>query len=112
MYGLLDQALDHVVKKGTLIVSDVHGRPHSYGDGSGKPVRFRVTDRLTSIKLALDADLYLGEAYMDGGIVLEQGSIYDLLALLLKNIRDSKWPLVMKVLDRTRVMLRRLHQLN
>jgi len=112
MFVLLDQALDHVVKKGTLFVTDEKGRPHSYGDGTGSPVRFRVTDRLTSVKLALDADLYLGETYMNGGIVLEQGSIYDLLALLLKNIGGRKWPGVMKLLDEARIAMRRLHQLN
>jgi cyclopropane-fatty-acyl-phospholipid synthase len=112
MYALLDQALDHVVKKGTLVVADANGRLHSYGDGTGDPVRFRITDRLTPVKLALDADLYLGESYMNGGIVIEQGAIYDLLALLLKNVRGSEWPWVMKLLDRCRIAARRLHQHN
>src|SRR5438067_3396606 len=112
MYGLLDRGLDQVVRTGTLIVTDPHGRPHSYGDGSGEPVRFRLTDRLTPIKVALDSDLYLGEAYMNGGIMLEQGTIYDLLALLLKNIRSRDWPWVMKFLDRVRIALKRLHQIN
>jgi cyclopropane-fatty-acyl-phospholipid synthase len=112
MYALLDQSLDSVVKTGTLIVTDSRGRPHSYGDGSGQPVRFRVTDRLTPLKLAFDADLYLGEAYMNGGIIMEQGSIYDLLALLLRNIRGRKWPWMMAVLDHVRVAIKRLHQIN
>jgi cyclopropane-fatty-acyl-phospholipid synthase len=112
MYALLDQAVDRVVKKGTLILADACGRPHSYGDGTGAPVKFRVTDRLTAIKLALDADLYLGEAYMNGGIVLEQGSINDLLGLLLDNLSSGERPWVLKLLDQCRIAMRWLHQLN
>jgi cyclopropane-fatty-acyl-phospholipid synthase len=112
MYALLDQALDHVVKTGTLIVTDAQGRPHSYGDGTGEAVRFRVTDRLTPVKLALDADLHLGESYMNGGIVLEQGTIYDLLALLVKNIEGREEPWALRLFGRIRLALRRFHQLN
>src|SRR5215211_2024679 len=109
MYALLDQVLDRVVKRGALIVTDREGRPHSYGDGSGEAVRFRITGRATAVKLALDPDFHLGEAYMDGGIVLEQGSIYDLLALLLENIRGrDEWPWAMKLLERSRRTVRRI----
>jgi cyclopropane-fatty-acyl-phospholipid synthase len=113
MYALLNQVLDRVVKRGTLIVTDWEGRPHSYGDGRGQAVRFRIADRATGVKLALDPDLHLGEAYMNGGIVLEQGSIYDLLAMLLENIRgQGEWPWAMKLLERSRRAVRRLHQFN
>ncbi|MFL5260437.1 MAG: class I SAM-dependent methyltransferase [Hyphomicrobiales bacterium] len=113
MYALLDQVLDRVVKRGALIITDCEGRPHSYGDGSGEAVRFRIADRATAVKLALDPDFYLGEAYMDGGIVLERGSIYDLLALLLENIRGRhEWPWAMKLLERSRRAVRRIHQFN
>src|SRR5882672_571420 len=93
MYALFDRAIDHVVKTGTLFVTDLNGRPHSYGDGTGEPIRFRFTDRSAPAKIALDADRFLGEVYMNGEIVLEQGTIYGLLALLLKNLegRQSPW---------------------
>ncbi|WP_252181398.1 class I SAM-dependent methyltransferase, partial [Azospirillum sp. B4] len=56
------------------------GGPASYG-----PITVRVTDPSLHWKLALVPRLYAGEAYMDGTLVMEEGSIYDLLALVTRN---------------------------
>ena len=45
----------------------------------------RLKGVLTPLKLALHPDLYLGELYMDGALVLERGSLWDLLELLGRN---------------------------
>lgn len=56
------------------------------GDGTGTPVRIAITDKAAMWRLLFDPDLAVGEAYMDGTLVVEDGDIYDFLALLLSNI--------------------------
>jgi cyclopropane-fatty-acyl-phospholipid synthase len=111
MFLVLERALKHVVKRGTLIVIDSAGELHSFGDNHGKPVAFRLTSWPAEVKLALYPEFQLGENYMNGTLVMEQGTIGDLLALFLSNLqaRDFatlKWP------HRVRRLFKRVHQMN
>jgi len=112
MFSLLRRALDLVVEKGDLEVVCPGGRVMRFGDGSGKAVKFRITDRLTCTKLAIHPDLYFGEAYMDGKLVLEKGAIYDLLELLLSNLEGRKPPARLSWLWAARRLIRRIEQHN
>ncbi len=112
MYALFDRSLKHIVKTGALFVTDPAGLPHTYGDGSGAAVRMTIKDDATARRIALDPDRYLGECYMEGGLVLEQGTVYDLLALLISNIVRVKSPLPLRLFHRLRILARRLHQYN
>ena len=112
MFALFDRAMRYVVRQGALFVTDPKGLPHTYGDGSGVPVRMKITSDAWARRIALNPDLYLGEAYMDGGLVLEQGTVYDLLELLLRNLEGRKEPFAMQVVNRMRVLLKRVHQYN
>src|SRR6266568_856531 len=58
----------------------------------GKPVAVRFTTPSAIRRLLLDPELQLGEAYMDGSLVVEQGSIADLLAILLGQNRTGEPP--------------------
>ncbi len=49
-------------------------------------VRLRITKARTVFRLATNPDLHLGEAYMNGDLVVEQGSFYDFMELLGSNI--------------------------
>ena len=66
MYALLDRALKTVMEKGTLRVTEPDGKVRDYGDGTGTPVNISIKTPLAATKIAADADLYLGECYMDG----------------------------------------------
>jgi cyclopropane-fatty-acyl-phospholipid synthase len=112
MYSLLDRVLRYVVKSGALQVIDAAGKLHSYGDGSGKVQRFRLTTDAAAAKIGLDADLYLGECYMSGEMEISQGSIYELLELLLSNLENRPYPAVLRFLGRARIAMKRLHQYN
>ena len=65
------------------------GRHYTFGDGSGPPVAVRFTTRRPNARVLLDPELKLGEAYMDGTLVVEQGSIADVIAILLRPRRRS-----------------------
>ena len=49
------------------------------GDGTGRPLALRFTTRAAERGILLDPELKLGEAYMDGTLIVEQGSIADVL---------------------------------
>ena len=112
MYRLLDRALKYVVRTGALQVTAPDGSHHSYGDGSGQPVHFAVTTPMAARRIALDGDQYLGECYMDGSLVVKQGSLYDVLAVLMSNAEAFSMPKAARLLHGLRVIKKRLDQYN
>ena len=76
------------VKRGNLTVSVGERLVGRFGDGSGPPVRVRLT-RGAAFAVALHPWLRAGEAYMDGDLVIEEGSVYDLLELFGRNFADD-----------------------
>ena len=112
MYGILDRALKSVVRTGTLHVTDPDGRNYQYGDGTGTPVGIHITNAAAALKIATDGDKYLGECYMDGGLVPTMGGIYDVLALLMHNAETFSMPNVAKAAYAVRKMIKRVDQYN
>jgi cyclopropane-fatty-acyl-phospholipid synthase len=82
---LFDALLHRLVRKGSLIVIDAAGGRHCYGDGSGENVTIRFTDRATPRRAAFNPALELGEAYMDGRLLVEEGDIAAFLDLIGRN---------------------------
>ncbi len=70
-----------VTPRETIVVGTID--PHD--PVSRLDVAVRITSLAVAAKLAIDPDLYLGEAYMNGDLVLERGSIWDLLDLVGHN---------------------------
>ena len=65
---------------------DLHDRERdefTCGDGTGRPVAARFLTERTERRILLNPELALGEAYMDGTFVVENGSIADALAILM-----------------------------
>ncbi len=81
MDWLLRLALAHVTR-GNLQVTTAGGANLSFGDGSGPPVAVRFTSAAVQRRVLLNPDLRLGEAYMDGTFVVEQGAIADFVDLV------------------------------
>jgi cyclopropane-fatty-acyl-phospholipid synthase len=91
-------------------VTTAGGRTYTFGDGTGSPLAIRFTSAGAQRAVLFDPELKFGEAYMDGTIVVEQGSIADLLGLLLS--QGHRWPRNWAVLRLLRYLFRRLQQLN
>jgi cyclopropane-fatty-acyl-phospholipid synthase len=92
MDWLLQRAVRPFIRRGNLMVVTPRGNTLKFGDGNGPPVAIRISSKATERRLLLDPELALGEAYMDGTLVVERGSIADLLALLLHQQRDKMLP--------------------
>jgi cyclopropane-fatty-acyl-phospholipid synthase len=104
--------LRQFIRRGSLKVTTANGSTHTFGDGSGSPVAVRFTTTAAQRAVLLDPELKLGEAYMDGGLVVEQGSIADVLAILLSQERVSAardWAWLPRLF---RHLFRRLQQYN
>jgi cyclopropane-fatty-acyl-phospholipid synthase len=72
----------------------------------------RFTTRQAELGLLLDPELRLGEAYMDGEIIIEHGSIADALAILLGQEHSSSLPAWANPWRLGRLLARRMHQFN
>ncbi|MGB3272612.1 MAG: cyclopropane-fatty-acyl-phospholipid synthase family protein [Xanthobacteraceae bacterium] len=83
MDRLLKTFLPNYVRRGALTLITASGERIVCGDGSGEPVVARLTTTAAQRHLVFDPEMALGEIYMDGALVLEQGSIADLLAVVL-----------------------------
>ncbi len=78
-----------LIRTGPLTVIDPSGAARTYGTPSAeiRPVTIRFTDPAAVRAIALNPALGLGEAYMDGRMLVEQGDIRDLLDLIGSNLR-------------------------
>src|SRR5581483_4172504 len=92
MDWLLRRALKPFIRRGNLTITTPRGNTFEFGDGQGPPVAIRITSARTERRLLLDPELALGEAYMDGTLRVERGSIANLLALVLHQQRDMMLP--------------------
>lgn len=112
MESLLRTALSRSVSRGQLNVTAASGAQWVAGDGTGEPVAIRFTDKRAQWALLTDPDLRLGELYMDGRLIVERGTIHDLLHLLLRDGRKQSAPYWARALDRVRHASRGLRTRN
>jgi len=102
--------LRRYLRRGSFTVTTAAGSTYTCGDGSGPPIAVRFTTARAQRAVLMDPELKLGEAYMDGSLVVERGSIADVLAILLcqEPVATPNWDLPRLV----RYLFRRLQQLN
>ena len=84
---LLSKLLAHLIRVGSLAVTDAKGRRHVFSGSPGSAVAIRLRDQALGRKLFFNPSLALGEAYTDGTLTIEDGGdLYDLLDLLSRNV--------------------------
>ena len=81
---MLHAFLQRLVRVGRLTVRLPDGRLETYGDGTGPAVVVQVAARVARA-IALRPDPAVGEAYMNGDLLIERGDIWDLLELAGRN---------------------------
>ncbi len=111
MDRLLTMFLSRFVRRGSFTVTTARNRTYTFGDGSDPRVAVRFATAKAQRAVLFDPELKLGETYMDGTFVVEQGSIADVLQILLgqQHIDGPTWALPRRVL---RYLFRRLQQFN
>jgi cyclopropane-fatty-acyl-phospholipid synthase len=89
MERLLEILLRAYLRRGTLTVTTASGKTITFGDGTGKPLAMRFTSRAAELSLLLDPELKFGELYMEGSLVIEQGTIAEVLEVVLGQPTDA-----------------------
>ncbi len=107
MDRLLKHFIGRIVRTGALTVVTASGRELTFGDGAGRPVRVRFTSRPWQFAVMLNPELRLGEAYMFGGLVVERGSVADLLDILVQNLARQRQPASIRFLQACRAAAKR-----
>ncbi|HEY7458692.1 MAG TPA: class I SAM-dependent methyltransferase, partial [Xanthobacteraceae bacterium] len=108
----LQRVLAKLVRRGTLKVSTGPGRSFVIGDGSGEPIEISFKSTFVLLSTMANPELKLGEAYMDGSMRIERGSIADFLELLLSQAQN-KPPLAIGILiNAYHYVFRRVAQFN
>jgi cyclopropane-fatty-acyl-phospholipid synthase len=102
----------HMITVGTLTVIDAGGRTHRFAGRAGPQVTIRLHDKALHRRLLLNPYLAVGEAYMDGTLTVEGGTIYDALDLACRNVaRLDSFPL-QRLQEALKRLLRAIHTYN
>jgi cyclopropane-fatty-acyl-phospholipid synthase len=89
---MLQQLLTSIFREGQIIVRAPDGKAHAANGAREEdaPLIVHIRDNKTLWRILRNPELAVGEAYMDGGFVVERGTIYDFLALATRNGRNVK----------------------
>ena len=83
--------LKKAIRRGRMAIVLPNGRREELGSGPADdpPLAIRIADRATLRRLAFHPELAFGEAYMDGTLTVENGTIRDVLGLMFNNLSDA-----------------------
>jgi len=83
----LARFLNKLFKYDGFVLIDANSKKYIIGNPKKeKPISLKLLDKKLHYKLLFYPDLYLGEAYTDGSLVIENGSLTDFLEIAMKNI--------------------------
>src|SRR5258706_1993563 len=108
MLGVL---LAELVEHGTLIFIWPNGKRRVFGAG-GPRATVRLHGQWTPWTIGLRPELAFGEAYMDGRLTVEEGTIADVLEILISNMGMRELPARMRASRVLRHLYRPISQFN
>jgi cyclopropane-fatty-acyl-phospholipid synthase len=110
---LLAALLRSLIRNGSFRLVDAAGTAEIIGDASPPVATIRLHSKRLGYTLAFDPALSIGEAFMDGGLTVESGSLYDFLALVARNFghvgTGNRW---LRLLESARNMVRHANSLS
>ena len=97
----LARFLNKLFKKDGFILTDADSNNYIIGSPKNKiPIKIIILDKKLHYKLLFRPDLYFGEAYSDGTIIIKNGSLTDFLDLALMNIGRSELNFFSRLLNK------------
>ncbi|HUP67754.1 MAG TPA: cyclopropane-fatty-acyl-phospholipid synthase family protein [Sphingomicrobium sp.] len=110
--SLIGKFLDRLLTSGSITLLMPGKPPHTYGGGGGKHLTLRFTDRKVPFDIVRNPRLAVGEAYMDGRLIIEDGTILDLLEMVVGANRWEDKGKGRAALNRGKSRLKRLFKRN
>ena len=105
--------LNGLVKEDGFELVDANSKSYLIGKPKKEnPIRFKILDKKLHWKLLLNPDLYLGEAYTNGSIVIENGTLTEFLDIALKNVGRQSISSITNVLGKFRRVYRYITNFN
>ena len=109
----LSQFCENLFKEDGFILIDANSKEYVIGKPKkNPPIKLTILDKKLHYKLLFLPDLYFGEAYTDGSIKLENGSLSEFLELAMKNIGRDETNYYSKILNKLRGTYRYLTSFN
>src|ERR1700680_1283151 len=108
---MLGTLLAALVEHGTLTFVWPNGARRICGAG-GPRATVRLRGRWTPWAIGMRPELAFGEAYMDGRLTVEEGTLADVLEILISNMGMRELPAGMRLWRRLRHLSRPIAQFN
>jgi cyclopropane-fatty-acyl-phospholipid synthase len=108
---MLGFVLAELVEHGTRTFIWPDGKQYVFGAG-GPRATARLHGRWTPLTVGLRPELAFGEAYMDGRMTVEEGTIADVLEILISNMGTRELPANMRAWRLLRHLYRSISQFN
>ena len=105
--------LNKLFKEDGFILIDANSKKYIIGNPKKEvPITLKLLDKKLHYKLLIYPDLYFGEAYTDGTLEIENGSLTDFLEMAMKNIGRNEINIFGKILKKIRGTYRYLTNFN
>src|SRR5690348_14912466 len=86
--SLIGKLVNKLLPQGSITLLRPGKPPETFGRGGGKHLTIRFTDRKVAFDIVRNPRLGVGEAYMDGRLLIEDGTILDLLEMV---VGSNRW---------------------
>ena len=104
---------ENIFKEDGFILVDANLKKHLIGKPKKEnPIKIRILDKSLHYKLLLLPDLYFGEAYTNGSLIIENGTLTDFLDIVMKNLGMRETNTYAKILKKIRGTHRYLTNFN
>ena len=108
----LARFLNKVFKKDGFILTDANSKDYIIGQPKIILLKLKILNKNLHYKLLFHPDLYFGEAYTDGEIIIENGTLTDFLDLALMNFGRGELNFFSYLMNRLRGSYRYLTNFN
>ena len=108
----LARFLNSVFKKNGFILTDANSKDYIIGNPGNNPIKLKILNKNLHYKLLIHPDLYFGEAYTNGEIIIENGTLTDFLDLALMNFGKGHLNFFSYLINRLRGSYRYLTNFN
>ncbi len=105
--------LNNLIKHDGFVLIDSNSKKFVIGNPiKENPIILKLLDKSLNYKLLLNPDLYFGEAYTNGSLVIENGTLTEFLEIAIRNIGTQNINVYGKILNKLKGSYRYLTNFN